>query len=68
VVSVPHTGVGRPMTYRSDENATQRRSPIPVGLTHGAVCLKLTWATVPPGRTQFIKPNTFFIFQIDLNL
>jgi hypothetical protein len=27
----------------------------PVGLTCGAIGLKLTWATVPPGRAQFIN-------------
>jgi hypothetical protein len=39
-----------------------------VRLTCGAVGLKLTWATVPLGRAQIIKPNVFSIFQTNLNL
>jgi hypothetical protein len=62
VVSVPHVGDSRPTACRSGGNVVQHRSPIPVRLGRGAVCLKLTQTTVPPGRTQFIKPNVFFYF------
>jgi hypothetical protein len=31
----------------------------------GAVGLKPTWATIPPGRAQFISPADFILFKMD---
>jgi hypothetical protein len=35
-----------------------------IGLARDAVSLKPTRATVPPGRAQFIKPNTFLFSKL----
>jgi hypothetical protein len=72
VVPVPYIGDGWPTVGRRLAGlAGTWHSTAPlsrVRLAHGAVGLKPTRATIPPGRAKIIKPNIFSIFQTDLNL